>query len=417
MKIEFASSSAPDAPIVVTSVMNRWGETGVQTHINEFLQYLTEQKHEEHFVGPSESIHRRIILRVLAGLIRRAIRLQKQTGRYLLSCISIFAIRSELRRTLRGRSSWCIYAQDPTCARASLSLKKGENQRVVLAVHFNLSQADEMADRGFLKHGDWFYRIMQRNEREVLAEADGVVFFSRFMEQHILQQGIKLRDRIVVPHTAAELKADHDAGSRDLIAIGSLEPRKNQSYILQVLHHAAMRGHRYTLTLVGSGEDRRRLEDQVQELGLGGQVVFTGRHPVAASLLAAHSVMVHAAKIENLPITLIESLAAGKPILAPRVGGIPEVFNDGVEGFFWPLDDPRAGAEFLIKIMEDEGLRARMSAAAKKRFRTHFARDVIHRKLLSFVRVGGSSSESVDEYGDTGIMSNLSSGTQTEQFM
>lgn len=385
MIVAMDSEIASSEPVFVVSLMNRHGETGVQTHINEVLQYLQEQGHEAQFIGPDESMMVRSAARLLSGTLRRLIFLQSQTVRHLLHCILFHTMRAELRRRLRGHSSWVVYAQDPTSANAALSLKRGARQRVVLAVHFNVSQADEMANRGVLKHGDWLYRRTQRKEREALAKADGAVFFSRFMEQEILRQGVDPRSKVVIPNTATKPTPDLKAEPRDLIAIGSLEPRKNQSYLLQVLHEAALRGYRYTLTLVGSGEDRSRLEELARHLGVARQVLFTGRRPHASSLLASHRALVHAAKIENLPITLIEAMAAGKPILAAHVGGIPEVFTDGVEGFFWPLDDAAAGAALLIRLMEDKSLCAAMSSAAALRYQTGFEHDYIFQKLVSYL--------------------------------
>lgn len=100
---------------------------------------------------------------------------------------------------------------------------------------------------------------------------------------------------------------------------------------------------------------------------------------------AGRKALVHAAKIENFPITLVESLATGKPILAAPVGGIPEVFRDGIDGFFWPLDDPDEGAATLIRLMEDSGLRERMSASAFDRYQAEFSRERIKKSLLAFV--------------------------------
>ena len=379
------SQSASSNPIFVASGMHRNGETGVQTHVNEVLQYLHDQGHEAQFIGPDESMSAMPGARLLCGVLRRLMFLQGKIVHHYLRCISFYATRSALRVRVRGHSSWTVYAQDTNSARAALSLNNGGCQRVVLALHFNVSQADEMVSCGILKHGDWLYRRTQRMEREVLAKVDGVVFFSRFMEQQVLRQGVDPRSRIVIPNTASKPTPDLKAEPRDLIAIGSPEPRKNQSYLLQVLHEADLRGYRYTLTLVGSGEDRSRLEELARHLGVARQVLFTGRRPNASSLLASHKALAHAAKIENLPITLIEALAAGKPILAAHVGGIPEVFTDGVEGFFWPLDDAAAGAALLIRLMEDESLRAAMSSAAALRYQAGFEHDHIFQKLVSYL--------------------------------
>jgi len=136
---------------------------------------------------------------------------------------------------------------------------------------------------------------------------------------------------------------------------------------------------------VGGGADRAFLERLAHQLGIADQVRFAGSVVPASSLLIQHKVLVHAAKVENVGIALIEALAAGKPILAPRVGGIPEIYTDGVEGFIWPLDDAAAGAELLIRVMEDNKLYTAMCIASAKRYREHFERTAIFSRLTELV--------------------------------
>lgn len=374
-----------DVPILVVSQMVLVGETGVQTHMNGFLSYLGEIGREAQFVGPMESVRARLIPRAMLAVIRRIPFRGTQIVRHLQRNIEFNAICAELQRRLRGKESWCIYAQDPLSALAGLRFKSTSKQRVVLAVHFNVSQADEMVDRRVLGRFSWLYRLIQREERNALATADGVVFFSEFMRQVILDCGVVLRRSAVIPHTAATPLHDQTTDARDLIAIGTLEPRKNQKYLLEVLHEAELRGHRYTLTIVGSGADRDFLERAAHQLGISDRVWFAGRILPASSLLTEHKVLVHAAKVENVGIALIEALAAGKPILAPRVGGIPEIYSDGVEGFFWPLDDASAGAQLLIRVMENSDLRTAMSLASAKRYKEQFDRTAIFARLVNFV--------------------------------
>jgi len=136
------------------------------------------------------------------------------------------------------------------------------------------------------------------------------------------------------------------------------------------------------------GRERRRqgaTGRSCLRLGLERQVVFVGTYPVAASLLPSHRLFVHAAKMESFGIALVEALAAGLPILAPKVGGMQEIIRDGVEGYFWPLDSPRRGADLLIRLMENDCLWKQMSRAASARFRTSFDRDSIRRRLVSYL--------------------------------
>jgi glycosyltransferase involved in cell wall biosynthesis len=269
-------------------------------------------------------------------------------------------------------------------ALAAVSLRRGRGQRVTLAIHYNVSQAEEMANRSLIPRDGWLYKRMQREERQAIRGSDNVVSCSQFMRSNLERHDPGGGRILVIPNTAKVPIPASDAVERDLIAVGTLEPRKNQQFLLRVLAEARRRGYRYTISIVGSGEDAERLQSLSKELGIADQAFFLGRKN-AAPLLSAHKVLVHGALIENLPIALIEALAAGVPILAPAVGGIPEVFDEGVEGRFWYLNDVEASASILIETMEDTAGLAAMSRAARTRYRETFDREVVFEKLTEVI--------------------------------
>jgi len=86
-----------------------------------------------------------------------------------------------------------------------------------------------------------------------------------------------------------------------------------------------------------------------------------------------------------LPLAIIEAMAAGLPVVAAASGGVAELFDDGVEGRLWPLDDPDQAAAILIALMDDEEKRSLAGAAALARFRRDFDAEVTAPRLLSFV--------------------------------
>jgi glycosyltransferase involved in cell wall biosynthesis len=183
-----------------------------------------------------------------------------------------------------------------------------------------------------------------------------------------------------------EWSEENVAGAeRDLISIGSLEPRKNHQYLLRVLAEAKRLGHEYTLTIIGSGPLRRPLARLTHSLGLTGQVTFLGFQPRAARWLSGHRALVHSSLMESFGVVFIEAMAAARPVFAAPVGAIPEVFDDGVEGRYWPLDDPRAGAEILISLLEAPQAYARSAAAARARFERCFATDRVAPRLAEFL--------------------------------
>jgi glycosyltransferase involved in cell wall biosynthesis len=123
------------------------------------------------------------------------------------------------------------------------------------------------------------------------------------------------------------------------------------------------------LTLVGDGPERRAIERQAREMGIAERVRITGFVPHAdvPALLAAADVVVLPSRYEELGTALVEAMAAGRPIVATAVGGIPEVVRDGVGGLLVPADDPAALAAAIGRILADPALAARLAAGARER--------------------------------------------------
>jgi glycosyltransferase involved in cell wall biosynthesis len=359
-------------PLIVTSEMGPHGETGVQTHFNDFINYLLERNRRVEFVGPDEAQNSYGHLRIANGSLARLVRINKKFAYSRMRSLTFHATRAELQRRLNSLDAWCVYAQDPTTARAAVSMRKLPSHRIVLAVHYNVSQSEEMANRGNLRRGDRLYQRILAEEKATLQAVDKVIVFSKFMRDQLANHSGMPNQIEVISNTVRPPEEVPSTTSRDLIAIGSLEPRKNQEFLLRVLAEARRRGYVYSLTVVGSGEDRERLEVLARTLGVASHTHFLGRQQNAASLISGHKLLVHSALIESQGIVLIESLAAGVPILAPAVGGIPEVFDDGVEGRYWTLTDVDASASMLIQLMEDSAMRMKMAQAAKERYRSSF---------------------------------------------
>ena len=291
-------------------------------------------------------------------------------------------LRRRSRACLPRRSPCVVYAQDPLSARAALDLRReGRDVRVVLAVHYNGSQADEWVDSGLIAPGGRLYRQIARLEQEVLPAVDHLVVPSDFMRREVLAR-VPAAAAVPMSHLpnfaddpADDPSADAASGAEpagDLITLGALEPRKNHAFVLRVLAECHRMGHPYRLAVVGDGPLRGPLRALAERLGVAASVDFRGYVPGAARLLPRYRAYVHGATIENLPIALLEALAAGRPLFAPPVGGIPEVFCDGVEGRYWPLDDPREAARRLTEVLESPPAYAACARAARARYEARF---------------------------------------------
>jgi glycosyltransferase involved in cell wall biosynthesis len=135
---------------------------------------------------------------------------------------------------------------------------------------------------------------------------------------------------------------------------------------LEVALEALARVDDVTLLIAGEGDRRTALEAKTVELGLGSRVRFLGAVPREriVELFRAADATILSSSWENFPHTVVESLAAGTPVLATATGGVAEVVRDGENGLLVPSGDPEALAEAIRRYLGDGDLRERLRAAA-----------------------------------------------------
>jgi glycosyltransferase involved in cell wall biosynthesis len=126
------------------------------------------------------------------------------------------------------------------------------------------------------------------------------------------------------------------------------------------------------LEIAGSGSERRRLEREIDALGLAGTVKFLGWRTDLSQLLQSWDIFVLASFDEGFGIAALEAMAAGLPVVATAVGGVPELVSDGKTGFLVPRGDVAALAARLRVLLLDEERRSLMGVAAQVRAREEF---------------------------------------------
>lgn len=370
--------------LIIVSLLDGKGPTGVETHFNQLMREARACGIAALLVSPYPS--GRLWARCAHWFARNL--LPREFTELVVRWVNSKVLEAKLRALLAGRAGTrtpaTLYAQDPLSARTALRIKRQHDCRVVTVVHYNVSEADELVMQGEARLGGALSRFVASNERAALPGVDQIIFVSEFMQDKVLERlPVAARvPHIVLPNFAC---APAGTGARagvmagkppplagDMIAIGTLEPRKNQAFLLRVLAHSNAIAGPYTLTLVGDGPDRQRLEALARQLGVERQVTFAGFRDNAAALIPQHRILVHAARVESFGIVLIEALAAGRPILAPAVGGITEIFSQGVEGYYWPLDDIGEAASILVRTLSDARTYRRLSRAATLRYHDRF---------------------------------------------
>lgn len=163
------------------------------------------------------------------------------------------------------------------------------------------------------------------------------------------------------------------APDRTVVSIvAQLRPEKNHSMFLRAAREVLGRGARVTFLVVGDGVERPRLERLARELGIERDVRFLGTRSDVPAVMAASDVGVLCSFGEAFPLSVLEFMAAGRPVVSTEVGSVDEIVLPGETGFLVPRDDAAALAVKLERLITDDGERKRLGDAAKRRVEEHF---------------------------------------------
>jgi glycosyltransferase involved in cell wall biosynthesis len=140
---------------------------------------------------------------------------------------------------------------------------------------------------------------------------------------------------------------------------------KGQDWLIRAMPAVLASVPAAVLVLVGDGEWRETLERLARETGVGDRVIFTGSIANPLAVVEHADVVVLPSLSEGLPIALLEAMAIGRAVVASRVGGIPEVVQDGETGLLIPAADSAALASAIARLMMDPPLRANLGSQAR----------------------------------------------------
>jgi L-malate glycosyltransferase len=131
------------------------------------------------------------------------------------------------------------------------------------------------------------------------------------------------------------------------------------------------------LVMIGDGPDRPALERRVEQSGGSDDVVFVGEQQDLVRWLSAADLFLLPSSQESFGLAALEAMACEVPVVASRVGGLPEVVSDGETGYLCPVDDTAAMADRAVEVLSDRSLRQRIAVAAAESVRTRFCTDAI----------------------------------------
>lgn len=251
----------------------------------------------------------------------------------------------------------------------------------------------------------------KRAQRLMCRLAHCIVVNAEAVRQWLVEEGFQ-RDRIVVIRNGVDLSRFETRGDgprlrRELglpqgapivAVVSRLHEMKGLDYFLQAAAAVAGRypdvrflivGDRYGLkdrAVVREDAYQSELERLATHLGIAHRVVFTGFRMDIPELLAEVAVSVLPSLSEGLSNSLLESMAAGVPVVATRVGGSPEAVEDGVSGLLVPPRDASALARGMDALLGDDARARAMGAAAGRRIADHFSLEAMTRELERLYR-------------------------------
>ena len=209
-----------------------------------------------------------------------------------------------------------------------------------------------------------------------IEEADAVTAVSGFMrEEAYARLGLKKEVSVIPNFVDADAFApipceDKGIGNgKDVVIthISNFRPVKRVHDLVYAMKIVSKKAPGAKLMLVGDGPDRISVERLVKRLGLENHVMLTGFRSDVANLLRCSDVVVLCSQTESAPLTLLEGMSCGLPVIATSVGGIPEIVDDGVNGFLVQPKNPEAIAEKILELNADPGLRRRLGETARER--------------------------------------------------
>ena len=242
-----------------------------------------------------------------------------------------------------------------------------------------------------------FSRWKYRQVRAFLCASDAI-------RQMLMEQGIEAARTITV-HEGIDL--EHVAAAPPVSvheaywlphnaplagAVGALVGHKGHRYLIEAAAQVVREVPDARFVILGEGDLRASLEKQIAELHLEKHVILGGFRPDVLSLLKGFDIFLMPSVTEGLGTSLLDAMACAKPIIASRVGGIPEVVVDGKTGILVPPKDPDRLAQAIVRMMQDRALAASMADAGYARVTERFTVErMVEETLAVYERLDGSA--------------------------
>lgn len=165
-----------------------------------------------------------------------------------------------------------------------------------------------------------------------------------------------------------KLKANFGIKGKSLVYMGRVSYEKSIDQVIKAFKLAVRKIPEITLMVVGDGPEKNYLEKIAEDLGIKNKMIFAGfRHNnELVEALQANDVFVTASKSENMPLSILEAMATGLPVIAVRALGIPEIVENNANGFLVSPDNPEAMSKKIVELIKNDKLMKKFSLASRQ---------------------------------------------------
>ena len=227
-----------------------------------------------------------------------------------------------------------------------------------------------------------------------IMQSDGVTAISHYLKE-ATKESFQFDDIEVIPnficqtdyarHPVEQLRSSlAPQGEPLLVHVSNFRPVKRPVDCVEILARVLRKGINTRLVMVGDGSERTNVEHRARCLGVYDKCVFVGKQPNIVDYLSAADVLLLPSDQESFGLAALEAMACEVPVIASRVGGIPEVVTDGETGFLSEVGDLDKMAGDAARLLSDLTLRRGMGKRARESAVTRYRTDIVIPQYIEF---------------------------------
>ncbi|HEX8266037.1 MAG TPA: N-acetyl-alpha-D-glucosaminyl L-malate synthase BshA [Pyrinomonadaceae bacterium] len=230
--------------------------------------------------------------------------------------------------------------------------------------------------------------------RYAISESDGVTSVSRFLKEATIQMFDYDEIEVIPNFICAEAYSRHEDspihrqfapnGEKLLTHVSNFRPVKRPLDCVEIFARVLNKGIKARLLMVGDGPERSATQHRAEKLGIAAHCSFVGKQGQINDYLGISDVLLLPSEQESFGLVALEAMACEVPVIASRVGGIPEVVTDGETGFLSEIGNVEKMSEDAAQILSDDDLRREMGGRARKSAIARYSTELVIPKYIEF---------------------------------